>query len=266
MKLTLIYSLIAFCFLWSCNVNPTQTEESSPKVPESVFPALLQQALDAHGTLNTWDSFNGLALEIANGEEEDARSTKQVINLKTRNEHIVSDAYVMGYDGTNFWFQGDTTGGKYPNPKFYINLQFYFFAMPFVMADPGINYEVLDARELEGKPYDVLKITYNDGVGQASKDQYLLYLDQQTHRLELLLYSVTYFDEARAESYNALRYLEWQETQGLWVPKKAISYKWDESTQQLGEQRSVKIYRNIEFQTEGRSKESFSPPVDAIMW
>ncbi len=148
-------------------------------------------------------------------------------------------------------------------PKFYINLQFYFFALPFVLGDPGIEYEDLGKRAFEEKMYDVIKVTYKEGVGQASKDQYLLYLDPETHRLHLLLYSVTYFNAENASQYNAALYEDWQEVDGLWVPSKLTSHKWDAETEEIGEVRYIKTFRNIRFSLEAPAEQLFHKPAGA---
>ncbi len=173
--------------------------------------------------------------------------------------------YQMGFDGDNYWFAADSIPDDHPDPKFYINLQFYFFAMPFVAADPGTNYEEMGQRIVDSTTYDVLKLTYEDGTGQAPEDQYLLYFDTESHQLKLLLYSVTYFNAENAENYNALWYDEWQTVDGLVVPLRAMSYNWNTENQALGNLRSTKIFFSVDFDKIAPLDAAFAPPENALI-
>ena len=55
---------------------------------------------------------------------------------------------------------------------------FYFYAMPFILADDGIIYEDVAALKFEGKSYPGIKISYESGVGESPEDEYILYLLQ----------------------------------------------------------------------------------------
>lgn len=236
----------------------TETAENAP-----TYPDLLQKALDAHGGLDKWRSFRQLSYDWNRPEGEADQSRSTILDLQNRREKITAAKYEMGYDGENYWHKAVEDFEGNLNPKFTINLEFYFFAMPFVLADPGVNYENIGQKEVGENTYDVLKITFNDGTGVAPKDQYLLHFNPETHRLELLLYSVTYFNTENAEKYNARKYEEWQEIDGLWIPLKVISYRWDSENNQLGDLRSGSVYSNVTFETEAPVDEIFAAPEGA---
>lgn len=223
----------------------------------------LDKTFEAHGGLDTWKSYQGLSFDIEYPGKNGARTEHFQIDLNTRHERIQGSDYELGYDGENYWQWNKGEEKKNRNPKFMVNLQFYFFAFPFVMADPGVNLEALGKRTVGGKSYDVVKATFNSGVGVAPKDQYLLHLNPETHQLELLLYSVTYFNAENAENYNAVSYSDWQEVDGLMVPQQMSSYKWDKDNMKLGEKRSAKKIINVKFDSSKPDQAIFSMPAAA---
>ena len=65
-------------------------------------------------------------------------------------------------------------------------------ASPSSWADPGIVYELLPDAELDGEMYDMVRVGYEAGIGDAS-DTYVLYVDKETSRVEAIRYRpVTY--------------------------------------------------------------------------
>ena len=54
-------------------------------------------------------------------------------------------------------------------PKFYYNLMFYFYAMPFILADDGIVYEDVKPLDIEGKSYPGIKISYESGSRRITR-------------------------------------------------------------------------------------------------
>jgi len=241
----IFYTLASFfLFLMSCGSKDSSTQNSAPTEseppPSSTYPTILQNALEAHGGLDRWKSFERLEYDLYRRED---LVDHQLIALKTRKVLLSNDQYTIGFDGQDVWVSPDTAAYPGRSTRFYHNLQFYFFALPFVLADPGIQYEELEPREFQGNTYDVLRITYQPEVGDAADDEYIAYFDQQTHQMHLLLYTVTYFSQTPGDRYNARVYEAWQTVNGLRVPLRAVSYQWAEGS--LGDQRSVTEYRNV---------------------
>ena len=225
----------------------------------SSLPSVLQQALAAHGGLNQWHAQQLLEYDVyRQGQLVD----HQLIALRTRKVLLNNDTYQIGYDGTDYWISPDTTVFE-SDVRFYHNLQFYFMALPFLFADPGIRYEVLEPRDFQGKPYDVLRITFEPGVGDSSDDEYVVYFDQESHQLTLLLYTVTYFSGEPAQQYNARWYQEWQEISQLLLPMKVGGYEWNDG--ELGKERYVSEYRNVTVDTVPPDESMFLAPTNAMV-
>ena len=240
MKTSIYYLLCGILSLAACT---TPSSESNSEKAEEDGP--LAATFAAHGGIDQWRSYRTLAFNYI-AEREDQRDTQQITtDLWDRRELIKGEAADIGYDGTNYWKVMHDSSAMNTNPTFMVNLQFYFFAMPFVLADPGVQATVLKPRSLGGKTYDVTKITFGDSVGVAPKDQYILYIDPASNRLEYMLYSVTYFNPDNAEKYGALYYSDWQQVEGLSLPRVIERYAWDNDAMSLGNARGSKRFEHI---------------------
>ena len=236
-----VWLLALFGGLGGCQPSKTTHPEAAgaDTTQTSALPQLLGQALEAHGGLERWQHQQQLDFDLY---RQNQRVDHQRIALKSRKVLLSSDTYKIGYDGADHWISPDTAAFE-GDVRFYHNLQFYFMALPFLFADPGVRYEVLEPRNFQGKQYDVLRITFAPGVGDASDDEYVAYLDRDSHQLTLLLYTVTYFSGQPGQEYNARWYQEWQEVNQLLLPQKVVSYRWTHDA--LGEERGTTEYRNV---------------------
>lgn len=226
----LLLSLFVALFAFSCSET-----ESDPAQK------LLSEVIEAHGGLEKWNSYAQLNYTVESGGSE----SNQTHDLKNRRTYHKTDAYEMGFDGNEAWIKGDTAVTNKMNPAFVHNIDFYFFAMPFVIADPGVNLAVGEQMNAQGKTYDVLEVSYGEGVGIAPKDIYKLLIDPETKRMEWLLYTVTFFDE-NSDRLSAKRYSDWKEVQGISVPTKMENYK-IENGEIIGEPIRPRTFTNIKF-------------------
>ena len=104
---------------------------------------------------------------------------------------------------------------------------FYFYAMPFVLADDGIIYGDIDPLEFEGTTYPGISISYNEGVGSSSNDEYFIYYDPETYQMAWLGYTVTYFSKEVSEEVKWIRYAEWEDFEGISLPTALTWYKYE---------------------------------------
>lgn len=261
---SLIVSAILF-LLMACGPHAHHEEEDQVQAPVVEAPStLIGQAVEAHGGIATWQSYQTLEFDVISERGENKSEAHSILNLHSRHERITFSNYELGYDGQTYWQLLKEEGMKEKNPTFYINLQFYFFGMPFVLADPGTVEQNMGIKELDGKPYEVVKVGFESGTGVAPEDQYIVYLDPETKRMELLLYSVTYFNKENAEKYGALRYVEWQEVGGLQVPLLTTRHAWDAETESLGEENGTKRFENVRFSEEASDPSVFAKPEGAM--
>ncbi len=56
----------------------------------------------------------------------------------------------------------------------------YWLLMPLKMMDPGVHREYAGTQTSNGQTYDVVKLSFDQGVGLTSGDQYWAYVNQKT--------------------------------------------------------------------------------------
>ena len=279
MKNTLIFiSLVLFLGMMSCDagnsaaskakdmandaaskVSTSQPSATSQPAKAMEYPPLFKKILDAHGGLDTWTAMNTLKFTRGEGPGAD----KHIVDLKSRRStNTVDGKYTLGNNGDKVWVSPhrDSFPGK--SPRFMNNLFFYFVALPYVLADPGVVYEDLGQKEVNGKKYEVLKTSFKAGVGDAPGDQYILYADPETYVIDFINYSVTYFDASRAEQYSALQFV-WEDVNGLKFPSVAKSVKWEDG--KLGEVRRETKYTNFSYSKDRMDLSAFDAPKGAYM-
>lgn len=213
--------LLFFVSFSSCEEKPKeeQTTVTNSTEKPSRYPTVLQNIFEAHGGLNNWNSMNTLRFSF------DASSTTEThtTDLKSRKAHIESSAYTMGFDGENTWIKDDNNNFD-GNAKFYYNLMFYFYAMPFVISDPGVFYTERKDTTLDFQTYGTLHIGFVRSVGNSPNDEYIIYYNKKTFEMAWLGYTVTYFDNKRSTEWHFIKYKDWQTINGLKLPKTMVWY------------------------------------------
>ena len=234
----------------------TAEPESEPIAAKRSFPDNLSKVLDAHGGYATWAGMHQLSYTKGTGESAE----KQLIELKNRKVLLTSANHTIGFDGNEVWINpADAAFGG--SPRFYHNLYFYFFAMPFVLSDPGIHYSDVEPLSVDGTDYPGIKISYNEGVGDSPKDNYILYYDAGTFQMQFLQYTVTYRSQEVSEKYSLIKYNEWTEVNGLVLPTKLNWYTYEEG--KLGEMKNQAVFSDINLSKEAPSDKLFTMPEGA---
>ncbi len=229
--------------------------------------AQLEESYDAHGGLTTFKEFGTLEYDHEMEITEVVKlKDHQLIDLHSRNVLITGDTYKLGFDGQEAWIAPNMAALGLP-PRFYSSTPFYFFGVPLLFADPGANIESLGTKELDGKEYNVVKISYNPGIGDTPDDNYVAYLDKETNRLKILHYIVTYPPLMQGKSIEELErhaavYQQWQEVNGLIVPQKIVFFEW--SDDKLGDKIVGSMtFENVSFKKKSPDQASFQKPEGA---
>lgn len=223
---------------------------------KKVYPENLTKVFNAHGTLDAWNSFKGLHFTMKKEKGDELTIT----DLKNRKSYIETDNYTLGYNGKDVWLVEKADFKYEGNPQFYYNLMFYFYAMPFVLADDGITYTDVDALEFEGKQYPGIKISYGSGVGESPEDEYILYYDIETNKMAWLGYTVTYFTKEKSKDWHFIRYTDWQMVEDLVLPKTLSWYKAEGF--KIGEKRNDLEFTDIKLSKEKMEASIFEKPKD----
>lgn len=259
MKKILLFSLIATLVL-SCK-NETETKIDYTKetldVTTSTYPENISKVFDAHGGLDHWNSFESLVFEIEKPEVNEKTTT----TLKNRESLIEMKDFAIGYDGKEVWLQKKDTMSYKGNPKFYYNLMFYFYAMPFIVADDGINYKDVEPLEFDGVSYPGILISYEAGVGESPDDEYIVYYNPETYQMEWLGYTVTYFSKEKSKEFHFIKYNDWQTVDGLQLPKTLTWYNYENN--KPTEKRNDMQFVNIKLSKDKMDTKLFAMPEDA---
>ena len=194
--------------------------EDKTEVKTLNYPDDISKILESHGGLKLWNTMQTLAFTMEKPEGNEVTLTA----LKTRKSLITMPKHSIGFDGEKVWLQKKDTTSYKGNPKFYYNLMFYFYAMPFVLADDGIVYEDVLPLHFENVDYPGIKISYNVGVGESPEDEYILYYNPKTYKMEWLGYTVTYFSKEKSKEFHFIRYTDWQTIEELSLPKTLTWY------------------------------------------
>lgn len=237
--------LIVSVLILSCEQSVSENTKSID------YPKNLQAVFEKHGGLEQWHKMNTLSYVI----NKDGQTEYQIIDLKNRRERIEGEDFKTGFDGQNYWLEADTSYKG--NAIFYHNLMFYFYAMPFVLADEGIHYEVADTLVFDGQTNIGIRITYESNIGVSPDDEYILYYDTQTNQMSWLAYTVTYFnkenEEQKAPKYGWIRYDDWQEFNGLVLPNALTWYKTEDN--KPIEVRNTRTFTEVKI-TEAKAEDS----------
>ena len=133
--------------------------------------------------------------------------------------------------------------------------------MPFVVGDPGVSYEDMEQRELKGKTYNGIKISYGEGVGDAPDDNYIIWYDPQTNKMEWLMYTVTYGNNEPNEQYRLIKYDQWSDFEELLLPTKIQWYQYEEDS--VGDVAGEVAFENIKLSKLVPNQDLFEMPEGA---
>ncbi len=243
----------------ACQDTPKQvkkmdaTEKLQKQIATDTYPENFLKVLDAHGGLETWKTYNTLGFDLPKPDFTETYT----IDLSRRLDKITASSFSLGYDGTDVWLL-DSLSTYEGNPIFYHNLMFYFYAMPFVLADKGINYEETKPLEVAGVSYPGFKISFDTGVGTSSKDEYYLHYDAVTFKMKWLGYTVTYFSNAASDKISWINYGDWIEVEDVLLPS-AITWYTVENAKIAGPAKTVN-FENVTLSKKSKPDTFYSRP------
>ena len=235
-------------------VVDTDYKTETLDVTTSTYPENITNVFNAHGSIDAWKSYRSLSFTMKKPTGDELTIT----DLKDRRSFIKTDNFQIGYDGKEAWLE-EKEGFEYKGkPEFYYNLMFYFYAMPFVLADDGITYENVDTLEFEGKNYPGIKISYGSDVGESPEDEYILYYDNETKKMAWLAYTVTYFTKEKSKDWHFIRYTDWQTVNEMVLPK-TLSW-FNAEGFKIGEKRNDLKFTAIKLSKDKMDAETFKNP------
>lgn len=199
-------------------------------------------AIEAHGGLKTWyrAPTSSYTWEYANKEVDLRFKSFLVVDNRTR--RVYHDLLTVGtYDdakpvdarfawtGERAWIAPASL--DQPNPRFWALSGFYFQQIPFVFADPGLNYRALPDDTLDGEPHDMVEVTFEQDVGDSPGDTYTLYLDKDSDQVDAIRYTVSFGRDVEQGVDLPETFFDYQDyvtVDGLTVPTRFEGYAYSE--------------------------------------
>ncbi len=250
--------------------EPQQTDaqrkaaEATQRLEASDGGKLVLRAIDAHGGLEAWYGAptSSFTWEYSNTQANLRFKTALVVDNATRRAYHVFETLgepdgAEPYEGRFAW--NGEQAWIYPadapkvNPRFWALTGYYFEMIPFVFADPGLNYEQLPDADLDGAPHNMVKVSFNSGVGDAPGDTYTLYLNKDSGIVDAIRYTVTFYSQSRPQAEKKagppretlFYYEDYTTVDGLTVPRHFRGYQFVDG--QKGDQRSEAWCDEISF-------------------
>jgi len=158
-------------------------------------------------------------------------------------------------DGKTMIFNGDKVfySTEFDNPesvRFGAYTWSYFFMLPYKLSDPGTKWSDFTPKTMAGKTYDVEKLSFAPGTGDAPDDWDIVYTDPATQLTHAAAYIVTAGQsQAEAEkSPSAIQYLDYQTVNGVQLAHQWKFWKWNAETG-LNKERGGAVLSNFKFLT-----------------
>ena len=226
------------------------------------------RAIEAHGGLEAWYNAPTSAYSWEYSNVGSNMRFKSYLVADNNTRQVYHDLQTLGtpddpqpiegrfaWDGTHAWISPDTL--QRPNPRFWATTGYYFESIPFVLADPGVRYEKMPDEDLDGIAHEMVKTSYDDGVGDSPGDTYTLYVNKETGLVDAIRYTVTFGRDRPAPDApmreNLFYYQDYVTVDGLTVPTRFRGYRFADG--QKGDFRNEAWVSDI----------SFRQPFDASM-
>lgn len=124
----------------------------------------------------------------------------------------------QGFDGKEYWLkhEGNVLSDEDLMKKVAFNrpTNFYWFTMMQKLMDEGLSYEYLGEKTVDGKEYDVVKVTF-DSTEKELTDIYQVYINKKTNLVDQFLFTVADFNVMDTPY---LMTLEYENIDGILVP------------------------------------------------
>ena len=238
-------------------VNADYFEEKLD-ITTSIYPENVTKILNAHGGIDQWNTFNTLVFTMKKPIGDETTTT----DLKDRRSLIETDAFKIGYTGKEAWLINKGENKYEGNPQFYYNLMFYFYAMPYVLADDGITYTNVEPLKVDSKTYPGIKISYAAEVGESPEDEYIMYYDAETNKMTWLGYTVTYFTKEKSKDWHFIKYTNWQMVNEMLLPKTLEWYNADGFI--IGDKRNDLLFTDVILTKNKLENTVFAKPEAAV--
>lgn len=217
MKIPKLLPVLFFAsFFFACEQKDTTPD------PRMEQPEDFKKLLDAHGDWKKW--IDAKAFSYAMVHETNLAWENHYINLTDRKVRIDADVWQIGNDGEKVWISPNRQAFQGNSVRFYHNLYFYFYSIPYIFTDPGVQVKKVDPKTLNGQSFETFEVSFEEKIGDSPDDKYFMLVDPETGKLAWVLYKVTFYDKTN-ETMNALKYEDYRDAGGLVFPRVMTGYQ-----------------------------------------
>jgi len=268
MKFTYTFSVLLSIALISCQENKPKESVATPLSQEAPETSKMEFQNKAHELVYTMTQKVGdyqKLREMKDVEYIYTYTTPDGKTDQTRERYIfdgefsygeylkhertlpeIEGSIEQGYDGKTFWLRQD---GKYMDDEkalkrvaFNRKTNFYWFTMMQKLMDPGLEYEYIKEDKVDGKSYDVVKVTFDSQEGKAT-DIYQLWINKQSKLVDQFLFTVMDFNKADP----FLLKMDYEDVDGIQIPSKRLYTKADWEGNNLDENWIKVTWTDISF-------------------
>ena len=254
-KLFLPFVLVC-CF--ACGTSETDSTattngtEASPEIDVDL-PPVLAEISAAHN----WQKFYEQEVIAFDAEYQSGGETRFQHTFYTRPD--MSEVRMDLADGRRVYYADDAirvvpdTSDDHDRLRFQILTWPYFLLAPFKLADPGTNWEDMGEQPYYQRPHPSGKLTFNDGVGDAPDDWYIVYQDPIRDEVAAMAYIVTYGDrpvEKAEERQRMVSYFDYRHVNDIPFATRWKFSAYDPAAAP-GEMTGEVFVRNLRFVSEG---------------
>lgn len=247
----------------------SRVQKAKNRLEKTEAGKVVWNAMEAHGGLYKWYDNGPLSFRfnyqpLDGSTERDSYQTIDTWSNRARHTSATDKTAHYGWTGDTAWVKAkDSTAFAY-DTRFWALTPFYFLAQPFVLDGTGVNLELLPEVTYKDKLQEVIKVTFENGTGDAPDDYYVLYFTKETHRLSAIRYIVSYpgyFKKGQHLPEKFMEVIGETTVDGIVFPN---SYKthWLTEGTQPGEYITKIEVSDVQYE-KGLSKDFFNIPKDA---
>ncbi|MDR6301486.1 DUF6503 family protein [Mesonia maritima] len=151
------------------------------------------------------------------------------------------------YDGNKVYLYPKEV--NYPDARFDMFTWSYFFMLPHKLTDPGTVWKTKKERKLEGENYNSATLSFQENIGDAPDDWYIVYSDKNTNLLKAAAYIVTFGKDVNQaeENPHAIVYNNYITVKDIPISTYWKFYNWSEEKGIYGKPIGEALLKDIKF-------------------
>ncbi|NAS29722.1 hypothetical protein GTQ40_01950 [Flavobacteriaceae bacterium R38] len=231
--LTLILSSLVFA---SCKQSEKKEEaisvtstsvdvETVTVTPEEKYTSGIEKAHKMNAFMEKDAIQFDIDLNFGGNDRLDAKITLVPNSTKIRIDK--KDGSSLIYDGNEVYLSPADANDR--GARFDMFTWTYFFALPYKLNDNGTKWSNLEKHSLEDHSYNTARLTFENNIGDAPDDWYVIYTDEKTNMLHAAGYIVTFGGNAvekAEEEPHAIKYSNYTDVEGIPFATNWGYYNW----------------------------------------